>query len=145
MMKRVVLAVAVAALGVTAVGAQSDPIAARKALMKENNNQGRIVRDMADGKQPFDLAAAKKAFASFQSASAKLPDLFPENSKTGDTRALPAIWEKPADFKAAAAKFGEDAKAAEASSKDLESLKTAFAQVGKNCGSCHQTFRKPQS
>jgi cytochrome c556 len=100
---------------------------------------------MADGKQPLDLAAAKKAFASFQSAAAKLPDLFPESSKTGDTRALPAIWEKSAEFKAAAAKFGADAKAAEASTKDLPSLKAAFAEVGKNCGSCHQSFRKPQS
>jgi len=145
MMKRILLAVAVAALGVTAVVAQGDPIAARKALMKENNNQGRIVRDMADGKQPFDLAAVKKAFASFQNASAKLPDLFPESSKAGDTRALPAIWEKSAEFKAAAAKFGADAKAAEASTKDLNSLKAAFAEVGKNCGSCHQAFRKPQS
>ena len=35
MMKRIVLAVAVVALGVTAVVAQGDPIAARKALMKE--------------------------------------------------------------------------------------------------------------
>jgi cytochrome c556 len=145
MMKRIVLAVAVVALGVTAVVAQSDPIAARKALMKENNNQGRTVREMVEGKQPFDLAAAKKAFASFQTASAKLPDLFPESSKAGDTRALPAIWEKPAEFKAAAAKFGADAKAAEANTKDLDSLKTAFAEVGKNCGSCHQTFRKPQT
>jgi cytochrome c556 len=145
MMKRVVLAVAVAALGVTAVLAQSDPIAARKAIMKENNNQGRILRDMADGKRPFDLTTAKKAFATFQSASAKLPDLFPESSKVGDTRALPTIWEKSAEFKAAAAKFGSDAKAAEASTKDMESLKTAFAEVGKNCGSCHQNFRKPQS
>jgi cytochrome c556 len=145
MMKRILLAVAVAALGVTAVVAQGDPIAARKTLMKDNNSQGRILRDMADGKQPFDLAAAKKALASFQSASAKLPDLFPESSKAGDTRALPAIWEKSAEFKAAAAKFGADAKAAEASTKDADSLKTAFAEVGKNCGSCHQTFRKPQS
>ena len=145
MMKRIVLAAAVIAFGVTAVVAQSDPIAARKNLMKDNNNQGRILRDMADGKQPFDLAAAKRAFASFQTASAKLPELFPDNSKTGDTRALPAIWEKSAEFKAAAAKFGADAKAAEANTKDLESLKVSFAEVGKNCGSCHQTFRKPQS
>jgi cytochrome c556 len=145
MMKRVLLAVAVAALGVTAVVAQSDPIAGRKAIMKDNNTQGRILRDMADGKQPFDLAVAKKVFAGFQAASAKLPDLFPDNSKTGDTRALPAIWEKSAEFKAAAAKFGADSKAAEASTKDVESLKAAFAEVGKNCGSCHQTFRKPQS
>ena len=145
MMKRVMLAVAIAALGVTGVVAQSNPIAARKDLMKDNNNQGRIVRDMVEGKQPFDLATAKRVFVSFQTSSAKLPDLFPESSKAGDTRALPAIWEKSAEFKAAAAKFGADAKAAEASTKDMASLKTAFAEVGKNCNSCHQTFRKPQS
>lgn len=145
MMKRIVLAVAVAALGVTSVLAQSDPITARKNLMKDNNAQGRILRDMADGKQPFDLAAAKKALVSFQTSAAALPNLFPESSKAGDTRAAPAIWEKSADFKAAAAKFAADAKAAEASTKDVETLKAAFAEVGKNCGSCHQAFRKPQS
>lgn len=144
-MKRIVLAVAVAALGVTSVLAQSDPIAARKNLMKDNNAQGRILRDMADGKQPFDLAVAKKALASFQTVATAFPNLFPESSKAGDTRAAPAIWEKPADFKAAAAKFGADAKAAEASTKDVETLKAAFAEVSKNCGSCHQAFRKPQS
>ena len=65
MMKRIVLAVAVVALGVTAVVAQSDPIAARKALMKENGNQSRIAREMIEGKQPFDLAEAKKVLADF--------------------------------------------------------------------------------
>ena len=44
MMKRIVLAVAVVAFGVTAVVAQSDPIAARKALMKENGRQSGIAR-----------------------------------------------------------------------------------------------------
>ena len=48
MMKRILLAVAVAALGVTAVVAQSDPTAARKALMKENGNQSRIAREMIE-------------------------------------------------------------------------------------------------
>ena len=42
MMKRIVLAVAAVAFGVTAVVAQSDPIAARKALMKENGKQSGI-------------------------------------------------------------------------------------------------------
>ena len=44
MMIRIVLAVAVAALGVTAVVAQGDPIAARKAMMKANGDAGRIAR-----------------------------------------------------------------------------------------------------
>lgn len=145
MMKRLVLAAAIAAFGVTAVLAQSDPITARKNLMKDNSNQGRIAREMIEGKQPFNVEAAKKVFASFEDTASKFVTLFPDNSKAGDTRALPAIWDKSNDFKAAAAKFGSDAKAAAAATKDLDSFKAGMAEVGKNCGSCHQTFRKPQT
>ena len=76
------------------------------------------------GRAPFDLAAAHKIFATFQDAAAKMPALFPDNSKTGgDTAADPKIWENMADFKAKFAKFGDDAKAADASVKDLDSFK----------------------
>ncbi len=143
MITRIVLAAAVAALGVTAVVAQSDPIAARKALMKENGAQARVAREMIEGKQPFNLAAAKKVLATFEDAAKKMPALFPDNSKTGgDTAALPAIWEKKADFDAKFAKFGTDAKAAGDKVKDLDSLKAAMGEVGKNCGGCHNDYRK---
>ena len=91
MITRIVLAAAVAAFGVTAVVAQSDPIAARKALMKANGDQARIAREMMDGKTPYNNEAAKKVFATFENAAAKMPALFPDNSKTGDTAALPAV------------------------------------------------------
>jgi cytochrome c556 len=141
-----VLAVAIVAFGVTAVVAQSDPIAARKALMKENGAQAKIGAGMAKGDAPFDLAKAKKVFATFQAAAEKMPALFPDNSKTGgETTAAPKIWEDMAGFKAAFAKFGADAKAAEASVKDLDSFKASFAAVGKDCGACHQTYRVKKS
>ena len=142
MMKRVVLAVAVAALGVTAVLAQSDPIAARKALMKENGNQSRIAREMIEGKQPFDLAKAKTVLATFAAVSDKGKNLWPDNSKAGDTASLPAVWENKADFDAKLAKLSSDAKTQDASVKDLDSFKAAMAEVGKNCGGCHNTYRK---
>ena len=41
-MTRILLAAAAVALAVTAVAAQSDPIAARKALMKANGDQAKI-------------------------------------------------------------------------------------------------------
>ena len=76
----------------------------------------------------------------------KLPTLFPENSKTGgDTAALPAIWDNKADFKAKFAKFGADAKAAQAAVKDLDSFKAAFPDMTKNCGGCHETYRAKKS
>jgi cytochrome c556 len=135
------------AVGVCAATAQQDPIAARKALMKSNGDAAKIAGAMIKGEQPFDLAAAHKIFATFQDAAAKMPALFPDNSKTGgDTSADPKIWENMADFKAKFAKFGEDAKAADASVKDLDSFKASMGDIGKNdCGGCHQTYRIKKS
>jgi cytochrome c556 len=145
-MKRLVLAAAFATLGITAVVAQSDPIAARKAVMKENGNQSRIAREMVEGKQPFNLDAAKKVFATFGGTADKVKNLFPDNSKTGgETAALPAIWENKADFEAKLAKFSADAKAAEGKVTDLDSFKAQLGEVGKNCGGCHNNYRKKQS
>ena len=145
MITRLVLAAAIAAAGITAVAAQSDPIAARKALMKSVGDQGRVARDMIDGKTPFNADAAKKVLATYEDVATKMPALFPDNSKSGDTAALPAIWENKSDFNAKMAKFGADSKAAAAQVKDLDSLKAAMGEVGKNCGGCHQTYRKRQS
>jgi cytochrome c556 len=141
------LAVAgIVAFGATAVIAQSDPIAARKALMKETGAATGAVTKMVKGEAPFDLATAKKSFATYQDVAAKMPALFPDNSKTGgETTASPKIWEANADFKARFVKFGADAKAADASVKDLDSLKAAMSEMGKNCGGCHETYRVKKS
>src|SRR5271168_3932745 len=81
-------------LGVCAAVAQEDPIKARKALMKANGDQAKIAGAMVKGEAPFDIAAVHKILATFQDAAAKMPGLFPDNSKTGeDTAALPKIWE----------------------------------------------------
>ena len=76
----------VAALGATVVLAQQDPIAARKALMKANGQGAGALAKMLKGEAPFDPAVAKKAFASFEDAAAKMPNLFPDNSKIGGKR-----------------------------------------------------------
>ena len=137
-----VAAVAVVALGTTVVLAQQDPIAARKALMKANGQGAGALAKMLKGEAPFDPAVAKKAFASFEDAAAKMPNLFPDNSKIGgETAASPKIWENMADVKARFVKLGNDSKAADASVKDLDSLKVAFSQLGKNCNDCHELYR----
>lgn len=146
MKTRIALVLLAAVFGATAVVAQSDPIAARKAIMKGNGAQARIGAAMVKGEAPFDLAKAKQIFVTYQEAATKMPDLFPANSKTGgETTAAPKIWEDAAGFKAAFAKFGADAKAAEASVKDLDSFKAAFGTVAKNCGGCHETYRVKKS
>ena len=139
-------AVAVVSVAATAVVAQQDPIAARKALMKESGQATAVVVKMTKGETPVDLAAAQASFKAYQNIASKMPALFPDNSKSGgETTAAPAIWENMNDFKARFAKFDADAKAAEASVKDLDSLKAAVATVTRNCGGCHETYRVKKS
>jgi cytochrome c556 len=140
-MRRIVLAVTALALGLSTAIAQ-DPIAARKALMKANGQQAALGGKFVKGEEPFDLAKAKAIFAQYQEAAAKMPSLFPDNSKTGgETAALPAVWEKKSDLDAKFVKFGADAKDAAAKVKDEASFKEAFPVVQKNCGGCHETYR----
>src|SRR5262252_3263910 len=142
-MIRTALVVAMFAFGATALVAQSDPIAARKALMKANGDQSKVATDMLEAKQPFDLATAKKVFAIFAEAGDKALALFPDTSKTGgDTAALPAIWENKADFEAKLAKLAAEAKAALAATTSLDTFKAQIVEVRKNCGGCHQPYRK---
>jgi cytochrome c556 len=113
--------------------------------MKANGQQAGIGGKMAKGEEPFALDKAKKIFSTYADSAAKAPALWPENSKTGDHRSLPAIWEKKEDFNAKLAKFGSDSKAAEAKVKDLDTFKAEYAEVQKNCGGCHQPYRRPQN
>lgn len=146
-MTRIVLAVAAVALAVTVVAAQSDPIAARKALMKKNGDEAKVGAAMVKGEAPFDLTKAQAIFATFADAAAKAPALFPDNSKTGgDTAALPAIWENKADFDARLAKFGSESKAAQSAVKDLDTFKATWGGLLKNnCGGCHEKYRAKKS
>ena len=141
-MIRTVLAVAAIAIGITAVAAQSDPIATRKATMKGVGDQTKVGGGMAKGEVPYDQSKAQAIFVTYAAAAAKMPTLFPDDAKTGgDTAALPSIWSNKADFEARFQKFGADAKAAEASVKDLDTFKTAFSGATKNCGGCHENYR----
>lgn len=146
-MFRLMFAVTVIALGATIAIAQQDPIAARKALMKGNGDQANIGVAMIKGEAAFDLDKAKKIFAAWEDAAAKMPSLFPDNSKTGgDTAANPVIWESMDDVKTRFAKFGADAKDAAAQVTDLANFKTAFGSIGKNdCGGCHEKYRLKKS
>jgi len=145
-MIRTVLVVAALAIGVTAVSAQQDPIAVRKALMKQTGEQSALGGKMVKGEEPFDLAKAQAIFVQFLKTAETAPNLFPDNSKTGgDTGALPAIWQNKADFNARFAKLAADVKAAQAAVKDFDSFKAIFPTVTRNCGGCHENYRAKKS
>ena len=145
-MMRAAFVIIAIAFGVTAVAAQSDPIAARQALMKTNGRQAKLGSDMIRGNVAFDLGNAKAIFSSFIDAANKMPNLFPENSKTGgDTSASPEIWQHLDDVRARFAKFAADSKAAQDATKDLDSFRAGFRNVAQNCDGCHEHYRVKKS
>ena len=60
-MKRLVAVAMALACGVTAVLADTDPIAERRALMKHDGEAAKTLFGMSKGKIPFDLATVKES------------------------------------------------------------------------------------
>ncbi|MGA9196513.1 MAG: cytochrome c [Pseudolabrys sp.] len=139
----VALAAVFVALGAGAVLAQTDPIAARMALMKGNNDNANAVVQMMKGQAPFDAAKVDAAFAQWADTAQKLPGLFPDNSKTGQkTRAASKIWVTKADFDAKAAEFGKVvAENRDKAKGSLDGLRAAIPLVGNACDNCHKEYR----
>ena len=98
--------------GVALAMSGAEAIKERRALMKENGEATKPIVPMLKGQAPFELATVQKALKTYLNAAEKMPALFPPDSKTGDTHALPAIWEDTADFDARFKKLGEDSTAA---------------------------------
>jgi cytochrome c556 len=138
------IATAVLALSASvaiAAASGADAIKERRALMKANGEATKPIVPILKGQAPFDLAAVQKALKTYTNAAEKMPGLFPPDSKTGDTHALPAIWDNMADFNARFKKLGEDATAALAKVKDEASFKATMPDFYKNCGGCHEKYR----
>jgi cytochrome c556 len=141
-MKRLVIAAALLAIGASAASAGA--IEDRQALMKQIAATTKTAAGYAKGDTPFDAAKVKALLQVYVDDAAKLPTLFPEDSKTGGTdptTASPKIWEDMAGFKAHAEKLDADAKASLASTGDQASFAKAFGDVTKNCGACHGVYR----
>ena len=133
-------------LGVTAVAAQGDPIAARKELMKANGAASRLGNQMIKGEVAFDPVKAKEVLQTFAKTAQTAHTYFPPNSKTGgNTEALPSIWENQAEFRKRFDDWAADIKRVSAQTNDLGSFKEAFGSVTKACGGCHEKFRMKKS
>lgn len=147
-MIRSLLALVLVAIATGVVSAQSDPVAARRELMKANGqNAYATLNRMVRGQMPYDQAKVDAAFAHFIEASKKIPALFPAGSYTGPTPdddyyASQKIWENKADFEARAAKLGQAAQENRGKVKDLDSLKEVWPAMNKGaCDGCHETYR----
>lgn len=143
-MIRLLSVVAAFAVGATAVYAQSAAIGQRQEILKTFGTAAKELSGTMKGESPFVLAKVQASLKTIADGAPKLPVLFPPDSKTGaKTEALPAIWEKKAEFDGLFKKLETEAKAASAAIKDEASFKTEWPKLGANCGNCHKSFREP--
>ncbi len=138
-----VLTAIIVASATGAVIAQTDPIATRQLLMKENNNNAIAIVRMMRGLAPFDAAKIDAAFAQWADTAQKLPGLFPDTSKTGQkTRAASKIWVTKADFDARAAALGKAvAENRNKAKTSLDGLRAAIPAVANACDACHKDYQ----
>jgi cytochrome c556 len=142
MMLRPIFAAVLATAVLLPAAAMAGPIEERQTIMEGNGRDTKMGGDMLKGAVPFDAATAQKILASYAAAAKAFPAHFPAGSGTGDTEASPAIWTKPAEWKAATSKFQTDTAAAAAlKPATAAEFGKAFGMVTANCKSCHEGFR----
>ena len=99
---------------------------------------------MANGKAPYDAAAAA-ADAEVVAMVSHLPwQAFGPGTDKGETRAAPEIWTESDKFKAGMTKMTEELNKLNAAAKtgDLAQIKAAFGGAAQTCKSCHDSYRK---
>lgn len=131
--------------GVSATSAFSadDPIAARKAMMKNVGAAAGAGFAMVKGEAEFDAVSAQLVLRTMNTAALGFGELFPVGSESGgESIAAPSIWEDQAGFKSVLAKFQEDTAAGIAAKPaDLEAFKAVLGAAASNCNTCHKAYR----
>jgi cytochrome c556 len=105
----------------------------------------KAVRGQLESDSP-DFALIAASAADINTRAGKITGHFPAGTSTADgfkTEALPVIWEKPEEFKAAAQKLvDESAKLASlAPGGDKAAVGAQAMAMGGACKGCHDTFR----
>ncbi len=139
-----VLGTAIALPAAAQFAKTEDAIKYRKAAFTVMGRHFGIVAGMANGKIPFDAAAAAHS-AEIASTMAPLPYAgFVSGSDLGDTRAEPKIWTEMDKFKELARKMQDEMAKLNVAAKsgNLDSIKAAAGATGKSCKACHDTYRQ---
>jgi cytochrome c556 len=100
---------------------------------------------MVQGKVPFNADVVKRN-AGFIDNLSRMPwDGFDPSTKGAEhTKALPAVFDKPSDFKEHASRLENEAsKLVQVSAGgDEAAMKAQIGALGKACGGCHNDFRQ---
>jgi cytochrome c556 len=138
----VVLAAGVAATAVHAQDAVA--IAKRRNTMMAFGKAVRLPNAMMRGDVGFDAAKLRASLKTIQDTAIKGKTVFPDNSKVGDTEALPAAFERKDDLFARFDALAAATRAAADSIKDEAALKQDWPKILSACTSCHRQYVKPR-
>ncbi len=119
----------------------------RMDAMSEMGKAGKSIGAMLAGRRPLDPVAVREMATAIGERASQIPALFPdtEHSRRGnETEALSAIWDRPAEFEALAARLErESAALADAAARgDERLLAERFSSVRETCRVCHDDFRE---
>ena len=141
------LVAAVAAVSSLEAMAQAKPevlVKQRQAAMTLQGKYFGPLGGMAQGKVPYNQSVVQRNAAFLQVLTQMPWDGFDPSTKGEKSAALPAIWEKPGEFKQAAERLENEAAklAAVSKSGDEAAVKAQIGAVVKACGGCHESFRE---
>jgi cytochrome c556 len=124
----------------------NDVIEARQtALKKAGAGMKGFAAFLQEGKgTPEELKAHA---AAIQVVAKDMPGWWPKGTEVGvgKSAALPAIWEKPDDYKARMVAFKNEADAMvkAAATGDKAAIGAQLGKLGGTCKGCHDAYRKP--
>lgn len=142
--------VVIPALALAACGNPDTPAGraadARHESFEAMGDHFKTITDQSKAEKP-DLAKIREASAAINAAAPKIATWFPAGSGPDDgirTDALQTVWTKPEEFKAASAKFVEEAAKfdALAVAGDVAAIGAGIAALGNGCKGCHDKFRE---
>lgn len=151
-MSRVVLsslAVVVAVWGLSACNGEppdthpDQPVTKRRAVFKEMVQTLEPLGMVARGRKDYQAAEFLASAETLQQLAGKPWPYFTADSNYPPTKAKPAVWEKPDEFKQAQQQFEAHVATLVQAAKgnDLDAIKTSVSQVQQSCKSCHDSFR----
>lgn len=147
MQLRHVIVLTAAALGTVAATAQTfkpeDQIRYRQSVMQVTQRSLGALNGMIRGDTPYNKELAVKHAETIANLIAWSGTSFgPGTDKGAPTRADAKIWSEPDKFKALYDKhIAEAGKLPAAAAGDANTLKAQFAEVTRNCKTCHDDYR----
>ena len=121
------------------------PVTKRRDLLHETMRTFEPMGIVVRGKNPYVAADFLALAEKLQTLSTQPWAYFPPGSTYAPSRAKPAVWQQPAQFKQAEDTYIKAVSSLTEAAKtgNLDQIRPAYARVSESCAACHKAFRGP--